>query len=109
MDTGELLYEVDVKGECSILSALGEEGAVMSSDGQIWIFDPDTGLEKSNFKLTCDQGFTVASVLSLPRHGKLLIASQGCSLNLVRFYCTMRSRGFICSPRLNPGETLIFS
>lgn len=86
MDTGELLYEADVKGECSILSALGEDVAAMSSDGQIWIFDSNTGLEKSYFKLTCTQGSTVASVLSLPRHEKLLIASQECLLNLVRFY-----------------------
>lgn len=84
MDTGELLYEVDVNGECSIISSLGEDVAVMSSDGQIWIFDSDTGLEKSYYKLTCDQGFTVSSVLSLDRHGKLLIASQECSLNMVR-------------------------
>ncbi|KAM9460844.1 NACHT domain- and WD repeat-containing protein 1 [Clarias gariepinus] len=89
LDTGELLYEVDIKGECSILSALGVEVAVMSSDGQIWIVDSDTGLEKSYHKLTgtislpCVQDFTVSSVHSLPRHGKLLIASQECSLNMV--------------------------
>ncbi|XP_053539257.1 NACHT domain- and WD repeat-containing protein 1 [Ictalurus punctatus] len=83
LDTGELLYEIDVKGECSILSALADEVAVMSSDGQIWIFDSNTGLEKSYNKLTCAQGFTVSSVLSLPRHGKLLIASQECSVNMV--------------------------
>lgn len=86
MDTGELLYEVDVKGECSILSVLGEDVAVMSSDGQIWIINLDTGLEKSSYKLKCAQGFTVASVLSLPQRGKLLIASQECFLNLVKFY-----------------------
>ncbi|XP_060734898.1 NACHT domain- and WD repeat-containing protein 1 [Tachysurus vachellii] len=83
LNTGELRYEVDVKGECSILGALGEDVAVMSSDGQVWIFDSDTGLEKSYYKLTCPQGLTVSSVLSLHRHGKLLIASQECSLNMV--------------------------
>ncbi|KAI5626673.1 NACHT domain- and WD repeat-containing protein 1 isoform X2 [Silurus asotus] len=83
LDTGELLYEVDVKGECSLLSALGEEVAVMSSEGQIWIFDSDTGLETSSYKLSGSQGFTVCSVLSLHRHGKLLITSQEGSLNMV--------------------------
>ncbi|KAK3561676.1 hypothetical protein QTP86_012485 [Hemibagrus guttatus] len=94
LDTGELLYEVDVKGECSIISALGEDVAVMSSDGQIWIFDSDTGVEKSYYKLTCDQGFTVSSVLSLHRHGKLLIASQECSLNMVS------ASGLLCDVEL---------
>ncbi|TSM94660.1 NACHT domain- and WD repeat-containing protein 1 [Bagarius yarrelli] len=83
LETGELLYEVDVEGECSILSALGEDVAVMSSDGQIWIFKSGTGLEMSYYKLTCAQSFTASSVLSLPQHGKLLVASQECSLNMV--------------------------
>ncbi|XP_072516937.1 NACHT domain- and WD repeat-containing protein 1 [Salminus brasiliensis] len=83
VDTGDFLYEVDVNVECAAFSILGQEVAIMSIDGQLWLHDPVTGLQKSHLHLTSGQELIVTSVLKITKHGKLLIASEEGSLILV--------------------------
>ncbi|XP_076880885.1 NACHT domain- and WD repeat-containing protein 1 [Brachyhypopomus gauderio] len=83
LDTGEMLYEVDGEGGCWIVGVLGEDMAVMSPDGQFWLQDGCTGLQKSHTLLSSADSFTLTVVLTLARHGKLLMASRQCSLILV--------------------------
>ncbi|XP_036443049.1 NACHT domain- and WD repeat-containing protein 1 [Colossoma macropomum] len=83
VDTGDFLYEVDVHAESLVLGVMEQEVAIVSSDGQLWLHDPITGLQKSHNHLTSAQELTVTSVLSLTKHGGLLIASQESSVILV--------------------------
>ncbi|XP_007240267.3 NACHT domain- and WD repeat-containing protein 1 [Astyanax mexicanus] len=83
VDTGDFLYEVDVNVECGALGSLGQEVAIVSSDGQLWLHDPISGLQKVHLYLTSGQELIVTSVLKLTKHGKILIASEEGSLILV--------------------------
>ncbi|KAK1805804.1 hypothetical protein P4O66_012851, partial [Electrophorus voltai] len=83
LDTGELLYEVSGEGDRLILGVVGEDVAVMSTDGRFWLHDCCTGLQKSHTLLSSAHGFTLTSVLTLARHEKLLLAIQQCSVILV--------------------------
>ncbi|KAI4904217.1 hypothetical protein NFI96_031748, partial [Prochilodus magdalenae] len=83
VDTGDFLYEVDVQVESLAFGVMGQEMAIVSRDGQLWLHDPITGLQKSHNHLTSTKELTVASVLSLTKHGRLVIASQESSVILV--------------------------
>ncbi|XP_066504213.1 NACHT domain- and WD repeat-containing protein 1 [Hoplias malabaricus] len=83
LDSGDFLYEVDMNAECLVLAAMDQEVAIASRDGQLWLHDPVTGLQKSHRYLTTTQDLTITRVLPLSRYGKLLMASQENSLILV--------------------------
>lgn len=59
-----------------MLAVLGQDLAIMSSDCQLWLYDPVTGLQKSHNRLTSAQELTVTSAVTLAKHENLLIASQ---------------------------------
>ncbi|KAL6469272.1 hypothetical protein MHYP_G00227960 [Metynnis hypsauchen] len=83
VDTGDFLYEVSVHADSLVLGVMGQEVAIVSSDGQLWLHDAITGLQKSHNHLTSAQELTITSVLSLTKPGRLLIASQESSVILV--------------------------
>uniref|UniRef100_A0A8B9LCS5 NACHT and WD repeat domain containing 1 n=1 Tax=Astyanax mexicanus TaxID=7994 RepID=A0A8B9LCS5_ASTMX len=118
VDTGDFLYEVDVNVECGALGSLGQEVAIVSSDGQLWLHDPISGLQKVHLYLTSGQELIVTSVLKLTKHGKILIASEEGSLILVgreMFLCSsglysdhMEVSSNVCCMELAQQKRLLF-